>query len=75
MENINLSDIETGFEIIEAKVQSIINDNASFDELLNSRFSPIALDKSTYPYTIINGRHRVYLARKKGYSSVPAVFI
>ena len=47
----------------------------SFETQLNSRNNPIALDRSSWPYRIINGRHRVFLARQKGYSSIPAEFV
>jgi hypothetical protein len=41
--------------------------------VLNSESEPIALDMSSKPYKIIDGRHRVYLARQKGYTEVRAV--
>jgi ParB-like chromosome segregation protein Spo0J len=43
-----------------------------FDEVLNSRSDPITLDVTSKPYEIIDGRHRIFLARQYGYSEVPA---
>ena len=76
MENINLSDIEnvSRGDLSSAKLEALENGYDSFETQLNSSSNPIALDSSSKPYTIINGRHRVYTARQKGYSSVPAIF-
>ena len=77
MEYVRLSDIENVHrgDLDSSKLNALENGYDSFETQLNSRNNPIALDKSARPYRIINGRHRVFLARQKGYSSVPAVFV
>lgn len=78
MKQIYLSDIEnvTKLELNDSKLKALENSYDSFEDQLNSKSTPIALDeKQGKPYRIINGRHRVYLARRKGYSKVPAVFV
>ena len=42
--------------------------------VLNSNSDPITLDKSKKPYTILDGRHRIFLARQKGYKKVNVRF-
>lgn len=73
---VNLDDIESVNEgdLNQKKLNSLENSYDSFEDQLNSRSNPIALDKNTTPYKIIDGRHRVFLARQKGYTSVPAVW-
>lgn len=77
MEQVRLSDIENVHrgDLESSKLHALENGYDSFETQLNSRNNPIALDRSFRPYRIINGRHRVFLARQKGYSSVPAVFV
>lgn len=77
MEIVRLSDIENVYreDLESSKLNALINGYDSFETQLNSRNNPIALDRSSRPYRIINGRHRVFLARQKGYSSVPAIFV
>jgi hypothetical protein len=74
--DVSLSDIEEvdGDELDKKKLDALENGYDSFEDQLNSVQYPIALDRESKPYGIINGRHRIYLAREKGYSSVPAVF-
>lgn len=74
--NVSLSDIEhiSQSDLSNAKLNSLVNGYDSFEYQLNDSNEPIALSGSR-PYTIINGRHRVFLARQKGYSSVPAIFV
>jgi hypothetical protein len=59
-------------ELEDHKLKSLQDGN--FEEALNSRFNPIALDRGS-PHDITDGRHRIYLARQKGYKSVPAIFV
>jgi hypothetical protein len=77
MENIRLIDIENVYraDLETSKLHALENSYDSFEAQLNSRNNPIALDRSSRPYKIINGRHRIFLARQKGYSSVHAVFV
>lgn len=73
---IRLSDIERvdRNDLKESRLQTLLNGYSPFEEVLRSESDPIALDKSTKPYRIIDGRHRVFLARQKGYSEVRAIF-
>ena len=77
MANVSLSDIESVSrgELETSKLEALENGYDSFETQLNSKNSPIALDGTSMPYRIINGRHRIYLARQKGYYSVPADFV
>lgn len=45
----------------------------SFDECLSLTSDPIILEGEHPPYSITDGRHRIYLARQKGYTSVSAL--
>ena len=76
MESINLSDIEnvSRGDLSSSKLEALENGYDSFETQLNSSSNRIALDGSSKPYRILDGRHRVYTARQKGYSSVPAIF-
>lgn len=77
MPSVPLSDIECVnlSDISESRIRMLENGYASFDKVLNSSSDPITLDKSKKPYRIVDGQHRVYLARQKGYSSVNVKFI
>ena len=74
--NVSLSDIESISlsDLSNAKLDALVNGYDSFEYQLNNSSNPIALSGSRH-YTVIDGRHRVYIARKKGYSSVPAIFV
>jgi hypothetical protein len=61
-------------ELDDKKLDALENGYDSFEDQLNSVQYSIALDGGSKPYRIINGRHRIYLARRKDYSSVPVVF-
>ena len=62
-------------ELNPAKIHALEHSFDSFEAQLNSRSEPIALDmKSGIPYQIINGRHRVFLANKKGIKELDVVF-
>ena len=77
MEDVDLDDIEdvSVSELSDSRLDDLRNGYSSFDEVLNSSSDPITLDESSgTPYSITDGRHRVYLARELGYSSVPAQF-
>lgn len=73
---VKLSDIERvdRSELKDSRLTTLENGYDPFEKVLRSESDPIALDKSTRPYRIIDGRHRIYLARKKGYSEVQAIF-
>ena len=72
--NVSLSDIEqvSNSELSHSRLNTLENGYDSFDKVLNSSSDPIKLDCSVRPYRIIDGRHRIYLARQKGYSSIDA---
>lgn len=70
-----LSDIEPvdPSRLSEKRLHDLQNGFSSFDECLNLRSDPIKLEGKFPPYSITVGRHRVHLARQKGYKSVPAL--
>ena len=74
---VNLSDIEMVHKsyLENKKLYALENSYDSFETQLNSKSEPIALDCTSKPYKIINGRHRIYLARVKGYTTVNANYI
>jgi hypothetical protein len=74
---VKLSDIESisRNDLKQEKLDSLENSYDSFEAQLNSKNEPIALYKHTTPYEIANGRHRVFWARQKGYTSVPAILV
>ena len=77
MEKINLSEIENvnKSSLSEERLRTLENGYSSFDDVINNSGDPIALYRGTKPYEIADGKHRIYLARKKGYSSVKAKFV
>lgn len=78
MPSVKLSDIQSvsSSELRQSRLDNLLNGYSSFDQVLSNSSDPIALSKKGgAPYDIIDGRHRVYLARKKGYNSVDVVFI
>ena len=44
-----------------------------FEVLLHQCSEPIRLDVRTMPYRILDGRHRIFLARKRDLVTVPAL--
>jgi len=77
MEQVRLSDIEdvSASDLSQSRLNDLETGHSSFDSVLNDSSDPITLDRSGgRPYEIVDGRHRIYLARKKGYSSVMAQF-
>lgn len=74
MSSILLSDIEnvSRSELSESRLHNLENGYDSFDKVLNSNSDPITLERNSFPYKIIDGRHRIYLAREKGRLSVNA---
>lgn len=74
--NVRLSDIEhiSQSDLSSSKLDSLVNGYDSFEYQLNNSSNPIALYGSR-PYTVIDGRHRVFMARQKGYNTVPAIFV
>jgi hypothetical protein len=77
MSSVSLSDIESvsRSELSDSRLNDLEHGHSAFEKALNSSSDPIALDNKSKPYKIIDGRHRIYLARKKGYSSVNARFV
>lgn len=61
-------------ELEKKKLHALENSYDSFYYQLNESKDPIALSGAKPPYDILNGRHRVYLARKKGYKIVSIIF-
>ncbi len=56
----------------QSRIDTLLDGYSSFEEVINSKSDPITLSGANKPYEIIDGRHRVYLARQKGYTHVPA---
>lgn len=77
MPTVSLSDIENvnRSDLSDRRLHDLENGHDPFERVLNTSSDPITLDRKTKPYRIIDGRHRVYLARKKGYSSVNVRFV
>ena len=69
---ISLDDIEfvNRSELEDKKLYALEHSYDSFEKQLNSKLSPIAISCDSKPYRITNGRHRIYLAREKGLSTV-----
>jgi hypothetical protein len=67
IEELDLKDLE------QAKLHALENSYDSFEDQVNSRSNPIALDMTSIPYKILDGRHRIFLSRQKGHTSVPAI--
>jgi len=74
---VKLSEIEhvDRSELKDSRLETLENGYDPFETVLRSESDPIALDKSVKPYTVTDGRHRIYLARQKGYSEVQAIFV
>lgn len=66
VEEVNLSELEA------ERIETLLTGYSPFEEVLHSTRNPITLDRPGPPYRIIDGRHRIYLARQRGYQSVPA---
>lgn len=76
--NVNLSDIQavSKSDLIQNRLDMLLNGFSPFDEVLKSSSDPITLSRGNgIPYTIIDGRHRIYLARQKGYKSIKVFFL
>lgn len=69
-----LSDIKdvSRSELDSSRLSTLENGYSSFEEVLNSSSDPIVLD-GDIPYDVTDGRHRIYLARQKGYSYISAI--
>lgn len=77
MERVSLSEIENvnRGNLNEDRLKTLQSGYSSFENVLNSSSDPIALYKGTKPYQIADGRHRIFLARQKGYSHINAKFV
>jgi hypothetical protein len=77
MSRVKLSEIESvsRSDLNSKRLDTLLNGFNTFDKVLESAGDPIALSGKSAPYTIIDGRHRIYLAREKGYSSVNVRFV
>jgi hypothetical protein len=77
MEKVSLSQIEnvSRNSLNSERIAMLENGYSSFDTVLNSSSDPIALYRGTSPYEIADGRHRIYLARQKGYEYVHVRFV
>ena len=75
---INLSDIENVKlnDLDSKKLYWLENGADSFDYQVNqcTDENAVALSNGTNPYEILNGRHRIYLARQKGWRTIRARF-
>jgi putative ubiquitin-RnfH superfamily antitoxin RatB of RatAB toxin-antitoxin module len=74
-QEISLTDIEDVpiADLSQSRLDRLEHGHDPFEQVLYNRLEPITLDKgSGKPYKILGGRHRIYLARQKGWSSVPA---
>lgn len=69
-----LADIEQPdpSELKQSRLDMLLNGAESFDAVLNSTSDPITLQGAHPPYEILDGRHRVYLARQQGCTHIPA---
>lgn len=59
-------------ELESDRIEILLTGYSPFEEVLHSTRNPITLDRPGPPYRIIDGRHRVYLARQRGYTTVLA---
>lgn len=78
LQQISLSDIEDipYSDLKQDRLDMLLTGYSSFDDVLNNSSDPVALDKGGgKPYRIVDGRHRIYLARKKGFSTIPVRFV
>ncbi len=64
-------------DISQRKLDALENSYDSFEYQVNNCSDDNAIALSGYgaPYTIINGRHRIYLARQKGWQTIRARFV
>ena len=63
-------------ELDQRRLDTLQHGFSPFDQLLKSESDPITLDKrSGKPYRITDGRHRIFLARQKGYQNVLVNFV
>jgi hypothetical protein len=77
MPRVKLSDIENvnPSDLSNKRLDTLLNGHSSFDEVLANASDTIALNGKAPPYQIIDGRHHIHLARKKGYREVNARFV
>lgn len=78
MPHVDLDDIEdVDYEDLSNKrLYDLEHGYSDFDDVLENARDPIALERyGGPPYSIIDGKHRVYIARQRGYRSVPARFV
>lgn len=72
---VNLSDIRNieQSELENNRLNTLLQGHSSFEKVLESYSDPITIDAGNgKPFGVLDGRHRIYLARQKGYSSISA---
>lgn len=76
MPKVNISDIESvdPKDLQKQRLATLLNGFNTFEEVLNGASGKIALSGSK-PYTIVDGRHRIYLARQQNYRVVDVDFV
>lgn len=75
---VDVGDIESVCmsELKKTRLDTLLHGYSPFEIVLKNSSDPIALDKKRgRPFRIIDGRHRVFLARQKRYRTIPVVFV
>ena len=78
LQYVDASDIESVCmsELNKTRLDTLLHGYSPFEIVLKNSSDPIALDKKGgMPYKIIDGRHRIFLARQKRYCSLAVVFV
>ena len=73
--DVDLDDIEDVDEddLSEERLELLENGYSDFDDVLEGD-EPIRLGGTESPFEIMDGHHRIFIARQRGYESVPAFF-
>ncbi|MGI8556402.1 MAG: hypothetical protein ACR2LT_08625 [Pyrinomonadaceae bacterium] len=72
-----LADIEniSHHELDQRRLDTLLHGFSPFEQVLKSGSDPITLDRRFgKPYRIIDGRHRIFLARQRGLPNIIAQF-
>ena len=70
---VKLTDIEnvSRQELDQRRLDTLLRGFSPFEQVLKSESDPITLDlRLGKPYRIIDGRHRIFLARQRGFQNV-----